>query len=58
LIRVLRYAISHRREVGDLGCGWHRDGFHFICNSQILGNFLKLKSNSISTIFGIMSPMD
>jgi hypothetical protein len=49
LIRVLRYTASHPGEVGAIGCGWHKDRIHFICNSQILGNFLKLKPNSINT---------
>jgi hypothetical protein len=49
LIRVLRYAASHPREIGELGCGWYLDHTHFICNSQILGTFLKLKPNSINT---------
>jgi hypothetical protein len=49
LIRTLRYSFSHPEEIGDIGCGWSSDQTHFICNSQILGGFLKLKANSVNT---------
>jgi hypothetical protein len=49
LIRVLRYSAAHPDEIGELGCGWRSDRFHFVCNAQILAAFMGLKPNSINT---------
>jgi hypothetical protein len=48
-VKVLRHSLTHPGDIGSLGAGWCSDGVHFVCNSQIIGDFLKLKANSINT---------
>ena len=48
---VLQWTKEHPQEMAKTGAMWCRDGFHFICNSQALGEFLLIKPNTINTNF-------
>lgn len=51
ILRLLQESLRDEKKIPEIGLAWCEDGNHFICNSQILGNHLKLKSNSINTNF-------
>lgn len=51
ILRLLKETLNDEKKIPDIGLSWCEDGTHFVCNSQILGNYLNLKSNSINTNF-------
>ena len=48
---VLQWTKDHPEEMAKTGAMWCKDGFHFVCNSQLLGEFLLIKPNTINTNF-------
>ena len=48
---VLQRTKQHPDEMMKTGAIWCHDGIHFICNSQLLGEFLLIKPNTINTNF-------
>lgn len=51
ILQLLTLTSQNRKLIPSAGIAWCDDGNRFICNSQILGNYLNLKSNSINTNF-------
>lgn len=51
ILRLLQETLKDEKKIPEIGLAWCEDGTHFVCNSQILGSYLKLKSNSINTNF-------
>ncbi|OHT08134.1 hypothetical protein TRFO_23507 [Tritrichomonas foetus] len=51
ILQLLRITLNDEKKIPEIGLAWCDDGFHFICNSQILGKYLNLKANSINTNF-------
>lgn len=51
ILRLLQETLKDEKKIPDIGLAWCEDGTHFVCNSQILGSYLNLKSNSINTNF-------
>ena len=51
ILQLLQETLKDRKKITEYGIGWCDDGKHFICNTQILGQYLKLKANSINTNF-------
>ena len=51
VLQLLNETLVDHSKIKDIGLAWCQDGVHFICNSQILGNYINLKANSINTNF-------
>lgn len=51
ILQLLNETLLDNTKIKNIGLAWCEDGFHFICNSQILGNYINLKANSINTNF-------
>ena len=48
---ILQWTWKHREASEQTGIYWENNGTDFTSNSQILGDFLKIKSNSVNTNF-------
>ena len=46
VLQLLNETLVDHSKIKDIGLAWCQDGVHFICNSQILGNYINLKANS------------
>ena len=51
ILRCLQYTNLHPESLPIIGATWYLDGTTFTSNSQILGDFLKIKPNTINTNF-------
>ncbi|KAK8899259.1 hypothetical protein M9Y10_001570 [Tritrichomonas musculus] len=51
VFQLLNMTLNDNTQIDKVGLAWCEDGVHFICNSQILGSYIHLKSNSINTNF-------
>ncbi|EAY20472.1 hypothetical protein TVAG_110850 [Trichomonas vaginalis G3] len=48
---VLQWTTSHPEAVQDTGAIWCKNGYYFICNSTLIGEFLNIRPNTINTNF-------
>lgn len=48
---ILQFVKNHPDSMDILGASWCEDNFHFVANSQKLGEFLKIKPNTVNTNF-------